>query len=371
MSPREMELWARKKRLTRWQRLKARLDNFNRHTVVVFVCMIALPVAGLFWQLKGDTPEEKLQKEVGLTIEELKARGYLPPTPRGESAAAPKNLTDAEAEKRIALLADLVAALRNNNYAEVTKILENPEVQDVEPHAFYSLGRIYEEGENGVTRDLDKARYWFERAATAGDWCGCANLELARAYEYGDRLNVKTDLSKARKYFERSAAQGNILAQVSLGQMYAYGWGGGVNYDKARDLFEKAASPEGHPFDEPQPAAAAKYELGALYEAGNGVPADLKKAWLLYADAASQGNRDAEYSLGRLNWDAKKSKAATDWFLKAANQNQPEAQFSIGIINYEGLDVPTNETLGRQWIELAAKNGSGDAQKWLDDHKTQ
>ena len=68
------------------------------------------------------------------------------------------------------------------------------------PLAECQVGYFYLEG-LGVEKDLPKAFYWTERAATHGDWDGQYNLGSF----YEDGVGVAQDLEKA-KYWYKAAA---------------------------------------------------------------------------------------------------------------------------------------------------------------------
>jgi TPR repeat protein len=74
------------------------------------------------------------------------------------------------------------------------------------------------------------------------------------------------------------AEQGNANAQNDLGSMYQYGDGVAKDYKKAVMWYEKSAS---------QGLAMAKVNLGYMYDSGLGVQQDKKKAIALYREAAN------------------------------------------------------------------------------------
>ena len=83
------------------------------------------------------------------------------------------------------------------------------------PKAQFRLGSLYYNGD-GVERNLDKAKYWWEKAAEQGD--SDAQVSLGSMYLYGE--GVEQDLEKARYWIEKSVEQGNSNAQCILGLLY-------------------------------------------------------------------------------------------------------------------------------------------------------
>jgi uncharacterized protein len=69
--------------------------------------------------------------------------------------------------------------------------------------------------------------------------------------------------------------------------------------------------------------ADAQYELGALYDSGEGVPQDVETAAKLYSAAAEQGHARAQFRLGTL--------------------------YTIG------LDIPQDYVQAYKWLKLAAE----------------
>ncbi len=88
----------------------------------------------------------------------------------------------------------------------------------------------------------------------------------------------------------REAAKlGNAGAQYLLGLMYDQGEGVPQDYRKAVKWYRKAAE-QGH--------AGAQYQIGVMYVTSEGVPEDYREAARWYRLAAEQGNPFAQYNLG-------------------------------------------------------------------------
>ena len=97
------------------------------------------------------------------------------------------------------------------------------------------------------------------------------------------------DFAAAFKEWKPLAEQGLAKAQFNLGVMYEYGDGVPQDYKEAVRLYRLAAE---------QGFARAQFNLGVMYEYGHAVPQDYTKAVRLYRLAAEQGFADAQYNLG-------------------------------------------------------------------------
>ena len=75
----------------------------------------------------------------------------------------------------------------------------------------------------------------------------------------------------------------------------------------------------------------AQYDLGNMYNFGNGVPED-----------------DTE---------------AVKWYRKAAEQGKVEAQFNLGMMYYYGHGVPEDYVESYMWLNLAAAQGTEEAKR--------
>ena len=75
------------------------------------------------------------------------------------------------------------------------------------PLAECQIGYFYLEG-LGIEKDVSKALYWTERAATHGDRDGQYNL----AWFYEEGIGTEINMEKARYWYRESALQGHNLA---------------------------------------------------------------------------------------------------------------------------------------------------------------
>ena len=112
--------------------------------------------------------------------------------------------------------------------------------------------------------------------------------------------------------------------------------------------------------------AHAQYELGFMYDRGNGVPQDFKEAASWYGKAAEQGNASAQFYLGHM-YDLGKGvtqdyKQAAAWYSKAAEQGVTMAQLNLGFLYEHGQGVPVDMVQAYKWYSLASVFTEGSAQ---------
>lgn len=126
----------------------------------------------------------------------------------------------------------------------------------------------------------------------------------------------RDDYVTAIRLFRPLADQGNASAQYNLGVMYDIGEGVAQNDARAVNWYRKAAD-QGH--------AYAQYSLGFSYEMGRGVPQD-----------------DTQ---------------AANWYRKAADQGIAAALNSLGEMYEEGRGVPQDYVQAYMWFSLLEAHG--------------
>ena len=117
--------------------------------------------------------------------------------------------------------------------------------------------------------------------------------------DHPETIRFYAQLGRALYKFERfedafpislkAANSGNRLAQYNLGWMYDEGEGVPEDNVKAIEWYQKAAE---------QGYADAQVNLGVMYDQGEGVPEDNVKAIEWFEKAAEQGDADAQHNLG-------------------------------------------------------------------------
>ena len=110
----------------------------------------------------------------------------------------------------------------------------------------------------------------------------------------------------------------------------------GMNYRFGREGFDKNL-PEGVRYIRmaaERGYAKAQNNLGWLYDKGEGVPRDVKKAFDLYMQAAVQGNAIAQHNVGNKYYKGegvdKDVNQSFIWSKKSADQGHRDAQFNLG-----------------------------------------
>ena len=116
--------------------------------------------------------------------------------------------------------------------------------------------------------------------------------------------------------------------------------------------------------------AFAQYNLGILYEYGNGVPKDYAEAVKWYRLSSEQGYAISQYSLGLMysnGYGVLKDKAeAVKWWGLSSEQGYVYAQGILGIMYELGEDVLKDNITAHMWYNIASGNGHKSAGDWRD-----
>ena len=168
------------------------------------------------------------------------------------------------------------------------------------------LGEVFSKGIR-VSKDINKAKGWYLKAANRGD--EESQFELGKLYEYHRPYNF----SEAVKLYVQAGAKGNIGAQFRAGYLYSKG--------------------------------------------GNALAIDLKKSKIWYQQAASKGNIGSQYNLA-LQYEVEGNYIqAMYWFNKSANQKYERAEHRLGRMYELGLGTEVDYILAKKWYKNAADQG--------------
>jgi len=129
-------------------------------------------------------------------------------------------------------------------------------------------------------------------------------------------------------------------------------------YDSAFTVCQQAAEEEN---------ASAQFNLGIMFDNGEGTPKDAKQAVYWYTKAAEQGNATVQFYLGT-RFDTgegtpKDAKQAVYWYTKAAEQGDASAQFNLGNQFVKGEGTPKDNVMAYVWWNMAAAQGNEAAKK--------
>ena len=237
--------------------------------------------------------------------------------------------------------------------------------------AQFNLGWIYDNGE-GIPQDYVEAAKWYQMAAEQGN--ALAQYMLGEMYLTGKgvlqdddeafkwyRMAAEQEDVEALKWFRMAAEQGDTSAQYNLGRIYDNGEGVPQDYVEAVKWYRMAAE-RGHIW--------AQDWLGWIYKDGReGVPQDYAEAVKWYRMAAEQGHASAQYSLGKMYHSGEgipqDYEEVVKWYRMAAEQGHASALSDLGGMYSSGEGVPQNYVEAVKWYRMAAEQGQGLDQYWL------
>ena len=163
-------------------------------------------------------------------------------------------------------------------------------------------------------------------------------------------------------YYRLAADQGLAQAQYNLGVMYEKGEGVPQDYAQAVKFYRLAAA-QGH--------AWAQYNLGLMCHDGRGVPQDYAQAKKYYRLAADQGDVNARNDLGVMYGNGhgvpQDYAQAVKYYRLAADRGYAPALHNLGIQYAKGQGAPQDYVEAYKWFNLAAAQSFADASKFRDD----
>lgn len=179
---------------------------------------------------------------------------------------------------------------------------------------------------------------------------------------------------------EDAAEAGQPMALYQLGLMYESGEGVEKDPVKAFGYFSQIANehadaaPRGLEADI---VAQSFVKIGEYYHSGlpdAGVPVDAKRSHALIMHAASYfGDADAQYKLGKLYLDPNELGVnplqGARWLSLAARKGHVAAQATLGELLFNGDEgLPSEPLEGLMWLNVAAQRVAGTADEgWVDE----
>ncbi len=273
---------------------------------------------------------------------------------------------------------------------------------DGDKEAAYQLGVLYDHGTEETQQSFSKAIAWYEAADAASH----PKAACALGYLYLNGCGVSRNIDVAEQFFNRAVAFGDMEGYVGLGRVeltrpnpneekaltlfntanragivdgiYYVGYlaekGIGIeepNYDRAFKLYNRVLDR----YSDPEILAAAydtyaydnaNVRLGIMYMQGLGMDKDLSTSHGYFRAAADNGYAMAQYYMGIIYESGlgvgKNYEQALSWFDLAAAQNYAPAINQIGYMYYVGEGVETNYEQAVYYQKLAAALGYVKAQ---------
>jgi TonB family protein len=183
------------------------------------------------------------------------------------------------------------------------------------------------------------------KKAESGD--PAAQLALGIAAEDNE---TKPDYPSAAKWYKRASDGGSGQADWQLGMLYETGEGVRQSYADARACYERAVS---------RGVEAANMRLGLFFLEGWGVEPDRPKMLALITRAAQSGYVPAMNMLSGMYFAgigaARDGTQALIWAERAAKLDDRDGQMLIGQMAMRGLGVKRDFTLAREWFQLSAE----------------
>jgi TPR repeat protein len=183
---------------------------------------------------------------------------------------------------------------------------------------------------------------------------------LAATIESAQASFAAGDFESAVAQFRTLAEAGNPVAQYNLGVLYENGQGVPKDYARAVEWYRKGAE---------QGYSEAQNNLANMYAFGLGVPQDAAEAVVWLRRAAQQGQSGAQYNLGIMytlgQGVPKDYEQAEAWLRLAAGQGEVEAQYNLGVMYERGDGVAADVVEAYAWYLAAAAQGFEPAQPKL------
>lgn len=163
-------------------------------------------------------------------------------------------------------------------------------------------------------------------------------------------------LSNDFRSLKALAQRGDAIAQFNLGYVYDIGEGILENDREAVKWYRKSAV---------QGYAPAQYNLGLMYLNGEGVLMNARAAAWWFDKSAQQGNARAQFFLGLCydngNGVPRNDEVAAELYAFAAVQGHAIAQNNLGVMFASGEGVKIDMVLAYAWLNIAASNGHANA----------
>jgi len=219
------------------------------------------------------------------------------------------------------------------------------------------LGIMYNTGIGGVNKNIERAIYWFKRAAEKDYFPSIINL--ASVYTVDGKYYLAKDL------YQRLVDSENSLGYFYMAGLYKNGKGVEVDSEKAFRYYNKSAE---------LGLSNAYTALASYYLDGvDGQNIDHKKAMSMFKRAADLGEPNSYAGIGLMYMNGmgvdKDNDKARTYFMKGADHGSPSAYFYLGYIFMNGIGVDRDADRAEYWFIKAYELGNRNASTYLKQLK--
>ncbi len=243
------------------------------------------------------------------------------------------------------------------------------------PDGMYLFGKLLLEAKN-IKKDYKNGFYYLDKAASAGSreaieylktvymeghpyFKKKSQLYMKEMWFYYDELLaniddqgalertaltyfegnefIKVNHNKSYKYFTRLYNLDNTCGYLGMGLHYLYGLGVEIDYGKAKDYLDVAATRKN---------PRAMNALGDIYRLGKGVDIDYNRAKDYYFEAAKEDETNSLVNLGLLHYRKQIPNSSNDlafqYLTRAAQQDNYVAHYWLGIFYDKGIGCHRN-----------------------------
>lgn len=221
------------------------------------------------------------------------------------------------------------------------------EMQDY--RGYYFMGMAHYNG-SGCLEDENLAKLYIDSAAHLG----VKQAMYTNAMFYLNAIGCNRDTVQFFRWIKQAADSNEASALNVLAECYTEGYCVEQDLAKAAELYQRNIDHHGN-FN-------AIISLGEMYEEGNGVVLNSKKAYDLYMLAAENGNAKGMIHVASCYLEgihvAANADSAIVWLQRAAGMGSADAAYNLGYLyEYGEYGVARNYKLSAQWYDAAAQLG--------------
>jgi len=203
--------------------------------------------------------------------------------------------------------------------------------------AMYKVGESYYLGFFGLY-DIEKARYWFEKAVEAGNFDGYIGLGRFEYFTY----NYKRDHDKATQYFTLAADKGSLLAKKWLARINLYFKDTEAGIKELQEIAQMNCS-----------SAYADLAYYYLFD-----KPDIEKAEVYVNKAVELKDSSSAYLLASLYYQKKEYDKYLEEIVNAIEEGDKYAEEDVGIKYYNGTLFEKDYIKAFNWLQRAVVSGN-------------